>query len=357
MPYKRGKRWMAQVRINDKKHRKTFPTKAEALAWEVGQKGNSKEQSFQSVQIRMVSLADWATKYMDYAQVKFSAKTYDEKKRMFKMVFGSIDPNLPGNELTSGMVLDYLQEQAEVRSGYAANKDRKNLVAAWNWGMKYLGIPSPNPCLVERFSEQRQTRYVPPEKDFWKVHDVAETEQDDVMLLAYLHLAARRSELFGLRWEDVDFAEQKIRLYTRKRRDGSLEFDWLPLSDDLYNALLGHRQHAETAWVFPDPATKKPYLQRRHWMKRICGKAQVKHFGLHAIRHLTASLFAKGNVSMIDIKDILRHKNLATTERYIRRLDSMRPALRVLPGRKSPHSDSAAHTIKKGNQLKAVDSL
>ncbi len=356
MPYKRGKSWMAQVRINGKKHRRTFPTKAEALAWEVNQREN-KEPALPSVQIRTVSLADWATKYMNYAQVKFSAKTYDEKKRMFKMFFGSVDHQLLVNSLTSGMVLSYLQEQAESRSGYAANKDRKNLVAAWNWGMKYLGLPSPNPCLVDRFPEQRQTRYVPPEKDFWKVYEHAETEQDAVMFLAYLHLAARRSELFVLRWEDVEFSEQKIRLYTRKRKDGSLEFDWLPLTDDLYNALLAHRQKAETDWVFPDPVIKKPYLQRRHWMKRVCGKAKVKHFGLHAIRHLTASILAKENVPMVDIQRILRHKNLATTERYIRRLDSLRPVLKVLPGRKSPHSESAAHTIKKGNQLKSVGSL
>jgi hypothetical protein len=46
-------------------------------------------------------------------------------------------------------------KQKEERSGYAANKDRKNLVAAWNWGMKYMDppLPGPNPCLVDRMSE------------------------------------------------------------------------------------------------------------------------------------------------------------------------------------------------------------
>ncbi len=33
---------------------------------------------------------------------------------------------------------------------------------------------------------------------------------------------------------------------------------------------------------------------------------------------------------MIDIKEILRHRNLATTERYIKRLSSLRPAMQVL---------------------------
>ena len=88
--------------------------------------------------------------------------------------------------------------------------------------------------------------------------------------------------------------------------------------------------------MFPDPKTGKPYFYRQKWLTELCLKAKVKKFGLHAIRHLTASILAQANVSRIDIQAILRHKNLSTTERYIRRISELRPALSVLPGRKSP---------------------
>lgn len=268
---------------------------------------------------------------------------------MFKMFFRALDPEQAASDLTSGKVLGYLQEQAEKRSGYAANKDRKNLVAAWNWGIKYLGLPSPNPCLVDRFPEKRQIRYVPSEKDFWKVYDQAESEQDSVMLLSYLHLAARKRELFNLRWEDVDFSESRARLFTHKRQGGSLEFDWLPMTEALHQALLTHRQESSEEWVFPDPKTGRPYFYRNTWMRRLCDNAGIRSFSLHAIRHLTASILAMENVSMIDIQTILRHKNLSTTERYIRRLTTVRAALKVLPGGKSPLSEKEAHIIKMGN--------
>ncbi len=119
------------------------------------------------------------------------------------------------------MVLGVLQVRYRKVSGYAANKDRKNLVAAWNWGIKYIGLPQPNPCQIDRFPEVRSERYVPPEEDFWKVYDLV-SGQDKVMLSAFLYLGARRGEIFRLLWSDVDLVNNKLRLGTRKRRDGTL---------------------------------------------------------------------------------------------------------------------------------------
>lgn len=55
-------------------------------------------------------------------------------------------------------------------------------------------------------------------------------------------------------------------------------------------------------------------------------------FGCHAIRHLTASILAQADVPMVVIQGILRHKKLSTTERYVRRMETVRPYLEVLSG-------------------------
>jgi len=236
--------------------------------------------------------------------------------------------------ITRMMILEHLKKQASSRSGNGANKDRKNLIAAWNWGSRYIDhFPAGNPCFVDRFPEIRERRYVPPEKDFWAVFDQAKNEQDRAMLLAYLHLGARRNEIFTLRWSDIDFAGQQIKLYTRKRRDGSLEYDWLPMTDALLVLLMEWKKSALQEWVFPDPETGQPYIVRRKWIMGLCKRAGVKQFGLHGIRHLTASILMQADVPLIDIKDILRHKNISTTERYIHRLKSVRVSLRVLEGK------------------------
>jgi integrase len=336
MPYKRKKKnkmeWIADVMRQGKRYYKIFDTKTKAIAWESEiRKVPEKDLMTPS---ESLTLLDWATKYLEFSKVKFTVKTFDEKKSAFKGFFKQVNPSTSVEDLKPVVVLNYLRAQASKRSGYAANKERKNLLAAWNWGIKYLNLHSPNPCLTERFPEERQNRYIPPESDFWKVYEVLE-EQDKVMMLAYLHLAARRSELYKLRWEDVDFAGQKVRIGTRKRLGGSLEYDWLPMTDELFNAMIPHRQEAKNEWVFPNPERGLPFIARQRHMKRVCNKAGVKPFGLHAIRHLTASILAQEDVPMVTIQRILRHKQLTTTERYIRGLEPVRPALEMLSNRNS----------------------
>jgi integrase len=232
-------------------------------------------------------------------------------------------------------------------AAYAANKDRKNLVATWNWGIKYLDppLPGPNPCLVERMPEVRHPRYVPPEEDFWKIYAAAEG-QDKVMLLTFLHLAARRGEVFRLTWQDVDFGNDRIRLGTRKRKDGSFEWDWLPMTQELRKALRWlweHRPIKDSPYVFvcldEKECQKEHYgnrfLYRHQFMRALCETAKVKPFGFHAIRHLTASTLYKLGYEVAAIQSILRHKSPGTTERYLKSIgmERVREALESLSPR------------------------
>jgi len=285
-----------------------------------------------NVKTATTCLADWAQTYLDFAHVRFTAKTYDEKGSMFRRFFKEIAPTLPVENLKPGDVMNYIINQKEVRSGYAANKDRKNLVAAWNWGMKYMKptLPGPNPCLVDRMPEVRQPRYVPPEEDFWKVYEVAEG-QDRVMLTAFLHLAARREEIFRLTWADVDFGNDRVRLWTRKRTDGTFEYDWLPMTKELRSELRWwweHRPIKDDPNVFLCLAktefTKeyygKPFKYRLQFMRRICDRAGVKRFGFQAIRHLSATILYHHGYGVAVIQPILRHKSPNTTEKYLKSL-------------------------------------
>jgi integrase len=337
-PTKTGVQWRAVVKREGRvAATKLFPAgtegKREAAQWERDTRKALMEGPKESLTTptALPSVLDWANRYTTYAEKQFTRQTFTEKKTVFRL-FLAFTKATKLETITPDVIMRYLQRQNDRRSGFAANKDRKNLAAAWEWGRKYLdGFPVvPNPFLgIPKFREVRKPRYVPREEDFWKVVKEAQG-QDKVMLLAFFYLGARRGEIFRLKWEDVDFTRNRVRLGTCKTNDGSMRYDWIPLAADLRAALADWQQARpyKTPWVFtclndsPSPWHNpgEAYRARGHFMKNMCERAGVKPFGFHAIRHLHASILFNEGSELSVVQRQLRHTNPNTTARYLRSL-------------------------------------
>jgi len=330
----RGQVWKQGRVVASKWFGTTEKDRRAAILWEEATKAELAEKAKQTP-MDYLTVLGWATAVLDDAKRRRSQKTYAEKRDVFRRLLKH-ERFRPGSSVSSVGAPDalaYLGEQFDARSGNAANKDRKNLSTAWTWGLQFLpGFPAgPNPFLaVQRFPEVRRPRYVPHEEDFRKVLDMA-VGQDRVMLLTFLHLAARRGEVFGLRWEDIDFAGSRVRLATKKTRNGSTRLDWLPMTGELRQALLGWweaRPHKQAQHVFVitggfnfnNQHEGKPFRYRQHFMEQLCEQAGVKPFGFHAIRHLSAVILFQAGYPVATIKAILRHEDARTTEKYLTRL-------------------------------------
>jgi integrase len=232
-------------------------------------------------------------------------------------------------QINREMVLRYLDKQAISRSSNASNKDRKNLLAMWNWSQDILGITF-NPVLkIKKLPHERASQYTPPKEDILKILRIA-TKKERVFLDSYLQTGARRSEIFRWTWvNDINFQKREYRLGTRKTQDGSMEYEWFPMSDKLYESLKWqweNRKFKENPFVFiceqPGLQYGKPYKARRRFLKGLCTRAGVKQFGFQGLRRHVASLLAEThNISSKTIQRILRHKNLNTTEKYIQNIN------------------------------------
>jgi len=290
-----------------------------------------------------VCLIDWAEVYLDSCKKRFVKKTYEEKKATFKRFFNEVDPNMSVTKLVPSTSLLYFENQMDKRSGNASNKDRKHLLAGWNWGRLYMKprLPKTSPFETPKMPEIRKPRYVPPDTDFWKVFKLTQG-QDRVMLSFFLYSACRRGEAFRLKWDDVDFRQKRIRLWTRKRENGTYEYEWLPMIKELEQGLFWWKRacsiKADNVFVclekrhFCAEYHGSPFLERRHFMSRICKRAGVKPFGFHAIRHLSATNLYHLGYSVSAIQKILRHKHPSTTEIYLASLglENVRGALESL---------------------------
>lgn len=340
---KRGTfRYRASVTVQKVTRQKIFQddsqkSKREAYLWEEETRKKLEKELSQTNTVSL-TVGEWVNQYLEEGEQRFSKVTFEEKKSAFKRFFNESGLNKDSRieDINLTICRNFLIKQNRERSGYAANKDRKNLGTAWKWGLDYLeGWPREiNPVLaIKKFPEKRNPRYVPPENDFWKVFELT-SGQDRTMLLTFLNLAARRSEVFNLLLSDLDFNNNRIRLWTQKREGGNQEFDWLPMTSELKSGLLAwleerlnqpteDKEHVFLCldqYSFCGEYFGRPFKHRQHLMAKLCEKAKVKHFGFHAIRHLTASILYKKGYAVSVIQAILRHRNPNTTTRYLRTL-------------------------------------
>lgn len=64
----------------------------------------------------------------------------------------------------------------------------------------------------------------------------------------------------------------------------------------------------------------KPFKYRGYFMKKMCKLANVRLFGFHAIRHLSATILYRSGYKVSTIQRILRHESPTTTEKYLKSL-------------------------------------
>ena len=326
MPYwdKDRNLWQGIVRWNGRKFKKAFKVKRNAVEWEVQTRKDLQEQETQKTPATPtgMDLLTLCNRYLDDAQLRFTRKTFAEKKTLCKELLKRFG-NLPVEEIMPEMIQKYLTHRAQKGSANLHNRDRKHLLAMWNWGMNILGLQRNPLAHIKPVPHTRRPQYTPPTEDVLRVIAVANREER-IFLNCYLHTGARRSEIFAWRWnEDINFERREVRLGTRKTRDGSIEYEWLPMSDMLYEELWSwwlNRPIKDPTYVFVSTSNRyhgKPFTTRNRFLRGLCKRAGVQPFGFHALRRYVASFLADTHkVSAKTIQRILRHKNLATTERY-----------------------------------------
>lgn len=151
-----------------------------------------------------------------------------------------------------------------------------------------------------------------------------------VIVLAAAVTGLRQSELLGLRWRDVDWGSQRIRVrsvYVRGEHSTEGKSDLstrrsVPMSDWLQKELELWR--CSTAFdsdddlVFAHPHLGKP-LDRTKVTRRFqaaCRAAGVRVIRFHDLRHTFATQLAASGAPLRSIQEFLGHASVTTTQIY-----------------------------------------
>lgn len=357
VPYydKARKQWRGTVRVRDRngeeiRQTQLFPTKTAAREWE------RKTKDLVKTQLTNLGFLEAYNSYLEWCEKKYTKNTLVEKITLGKRFFEFLGSDKPLHEITPKNLSDFTINTSNSKSNNRANRDRKNLLAFWNWSQKILDVQTNPAAKLDILPHHREEQYVPPERDIRAIL-MAATREEKIFLNCYLQTAARRSEVFRWKWnEDIDFMGRQVRLGTRKSRDGSMKYVWIPMTNELFEDLqwlYKHRNDRETeyVWVVPEgPYAGQPYSFRRKFLRGLCSKAGVKAFGFHSLRRYAASLLASKGVPLKVIQAILRHESLHTTERYVKRLnEDLRTTMELL--NTNPNDTQTDTQTKKGSHL------
>lgn len=132
------------------------------------------------------------------------------------------------------------------------------------------------------------------------------------IVVVALCTGARRGEILGLRWGDVDLIRERV--IFRDTKNG--ETRAVPLVGPALDVVKDRSKVRQIGndYVFPGAPGKPLEITRPFERARI--RAGLDDFTFHDLRHSAASWLAMNGATLAEIAEILGHKTLAMVKRY-----------------------------------------
>ncbi len=153
--------------------------------------------------------------------------------------------------------------------------------------------------------------------------------RERTLLLLAVTTGLRRSEIFGLKWKDVDVQAKQIQVTRSIVQNvvGICKIESsqkpVPAHDDLVEAL--RQWHSQTGykspenWIFASPVHQGrwPYMAQqimRHHVLPVARKLGInKRIGWHTFRHTYSTLLRSTGAELKTMQELLRHSTIRVT--------------------------------------------
>lgn len=202
------------------------------------------------------------------------------------------------------------------RAPATVNRYQSALSAAFEFGREHYDLPD-NPCREVKGQPENngRVRFLSDKEREVLLAACKDSKWDHLYLLVLMAITtgARLGELLRLRWKDIQFPER--RGYVPHTKNGEPRV--LPLVPNVTKILqkLTRPLDGDVLIFCSASDPKNPFEFRKHWNKAIQSSG-IENFRFHDLRHTCASYLAQNGATLIQIADVLGHKQLEVTKRY-----------------------------------------
>lgn len=229
------------------------------------------------------------------------------------------------------------------RTGADVNRTLAALSSAMSHAVRELGWIERNPC--ERVTKPKEgggrIRFLSDEELPVLLDAIRASPHPDLLpaVLLALTTGARKSEIMGLRWSQIDFKRRTITLHQGETKNDAGRA--LPLSGEVIGILQARNKvrKIDDDRVFPPPGDYKVLELREPWKIALVAAGidvrkatptlrskaaantnkppqMTSDFRWHDLRHTAASYLTMAGVSAIEVARVLGHKTLTMSLRY-----------------------------------------
>jgi integrase len=221
--------------------------------------------------------------------------------------------------------------RARVTGGAGAARRTRTVAAAmFAWGIEH-GLCKTNPFAgIALSAPPVRERFLTKEEAIGFVDAIARLESSGAIsnsfadaLRLLLLTGARKIEILGLRWKEVDFERRIVTLPPERSKAGGktgarrihLSPPALEILDRRRNRLNTERA-IRSGFVFPGSRGEGHIIGLRKVFQRVCSEAKVSNTRIHDLRHTFASFAVADGASLFLVGKLLGHSSARTTERY-----------------------------------------
>ena len=248
-------------------------------------------------------------------------------------------------------VRSFHAEVGEKNGRVTANRIVQLVRTVFNWALKTELWSGENPARgITPFPESSRTRFVQPEelpKLFSALSQESNFDLRDFVLLA-LFTGARRSNVFSMRWDQLDLNRGLWTIPDPKSRIPYV----IPLTDEALEILAQRRRHHPSEqWTFPSSGRTGHITDIKRAWHGLLDRAKITGLRIHDLRRTLGSWQAGIGVSLPIIGKTLGHQSNEATEVYARlHLDPVREAINAATG-----AMLTAGKVSRGRLLKAAE--
>ena len=289
---------------------KTFPTKKEAIRFSQKIEGSIQEQiAFTSLDNKLTfkELAGY------YIVKECTIKRPQEQASKLEFWVKHIGIKQVNN-ISSSDIYNTLDCLPDHLSNATYNRYKAAASVVFNYACRQYNLPSnPVGLIPSKPEDNHRVRYLSSSERKRLLNACIEAPWPKLYLLVLMAITtgARRGELLGLRWNDIDFERQTAYVQTTKNGQPKV----LPLTDDVIKELTRFKQQDDSLIFNSEIKPDKALCFNKQWKKAL-NEAEVDNFRFHDLRHTTASYLAQSGASLLEIADVLGHKQISVTKRY-----------------------------------------